>query len=630
MCGFSGVVYFERCIEPREQRLERLRRMGAQLEHRGPDDEQVFVDDHFELIFRRLSIVDLEGGQQPIFSEDRNLVSAINGEIYNHSELRPALASRHELHSRSDAEVVVHLYEDRGPNALEALNGMFAIVIWDRRQRRLFLARDRLGIKPLYYADLGSKLLFASELKALLVHPDCPTEIRWNDTDLLFGKGSYRNEPPMRTFIQGVEQLAGGHWLCAAPGAEVTVERYWDLASYFPEAGETTPRPTEEIVRDYAQLLQDSVAKRLMSDVPLGLHLSGGLDSSLIATLAHRARGQDGLDAFHILEPSVIATGDSAAAARLSSELRMAFHPVFFTDDLLERIGFDLDTLEYFIWLLDVPHFNLELLFKHELHRYSKTIMPDLKVVLLGQGADEFAGGYSAQAGAGADSWGSYLRRQFGRWNDWPPEASAALGDAFLATDRAAGFHREMDLSVRRLQEYNLWHEDRTSMAHGIEARVPFLDHRLVELCATIGRGAHAELFWDKAITRAAGTELLPDGLATRAKVGLVDHSNKLTWLRMTRQVLMRTFPDFRERYLDSGDSLFAPSALIKLHRAAMEEERPEPRHRQIRYLEACMHLTIFHRVIKDVRAGQRPRPLVAPSPLFEIHDRSQAPWVST
>src|SRR5262245_30864974 len=185
MCGFAGFVSFD----PRHQRAAAERRailhaMGGQLARRGPDDETLFDDGILAFVFRRLSIVDVAGGRQPIWNEDRSVFVSVNGEIYNHAELRGTLREAHAFSTRSDSEIALHLHEERGPEFLALLNGMFALVLWDTRARRLLLARDRVGIKPLYYARTRDGLLFGSELKSLLAHPDCPTELNLADVDL--------------------------------------------------------------------------------------------------------------------------------------------------------------------------------------------------------------------------------------------------------------------------------------------------------------------------------------------------------------------------------------------------------------------------------------------------------------
>src|ERR1051326_7209742 len=179
MCGFAGFVDFQGSRPPCLERHQWLRQMGRQLSRRGPDDEQIHDDDWVSLVFRRLSIVDIAHGRQPIWNEDRTVMVVVNGEIFNYLELRQGLADRHQIKTASDAEIVVHLYEEKGIDALQHLNGMYAIALWDTRKKQVVLARDRLGIKPLFYTQVGSQLIFASELKALIVHPQCPNELDW-------------------------------------------------------------------------------------------------------------------------------------------------------------------------------------------------------------------------------------------------------------------------------------------------------------------------------------------------------------------------------------------------------------------------------------------------------------------
>ncbi|HET6564166.1 MAG TPA: asparagine synthase-related protein, partial [Xanthomonadales bacterium] len=263
------------------ERRSALAAMGAQLSRRGPDDEQFYDDGLISLVFRRLSIIDLAGGQQPIWNEDHSILSVVNGEIFNHQELRARLAGRHQFASRSDSEVVVHLFEEGEDELLQQLNGMYALLVWDTHQRRFLLARDRLGIKPLFYAETPGGLLFGSELKALLAHPDCPREIRWAD----FEPGRGFDDPPC-TFLRDVHQLPGGCAMVVAGTGRPLQKTYWAVQDFFPTAGNNASQDPANWSQRYGELLQDSVSRQLMSDVPLGLFLSGGIDSSLLAAMA--------------------------------------------------------------------------------------------------------------------------------------------------------------------------------------------------------------------------------------------------------------------------------------------------------------------------------------------------------
>jgi len=290
MCGFAGQLNLDGLASDKSQRLSWLRAMGQQLERRGPDDEQFYDDGFLSLVFRRLSIIDLDGGRQPLWNEDHSVMAVVNGEIYNHQEIRSQLqigqlGDRHQFSTRSDSEVVVHLYEDRGTALMEVLNGMFALLVWDTRNRRLLLARDRLGIKPLFYAVVGNTVIFASELKALLAHPDCPRDLDWWAFE-----GGGGDEDSLPTYIKGVKHLRGGHSLLVEQGKPLSPVSWWQLRDHFRAGSEPGEYKTEEYLSQYGSLLRDSVHKRLMSDVPVGLFLSGGLDSTLLAAMAADAQ----------------------------------------------------------------------------------------------------------------------------------------------------------------------------------------------------------------------------------------------------------------------------------------------------------------------------------------------------
>jgi asparagine synthase (glutamine-hydrolysing) len=405
MCGFAGQVNLEGLLRDREQRLTHLRAMGQQLARRGPDDEQFYDDGYLSLVYRRLSIIDLEGGQQPLWNEDRSVLAVVNGEIYNHREIRSQLKDHHRFSTQSDSEVVVHLYEDRGPQLMQALNGMFALLAWDTKKRHLLLARDRLGIKPLFYTIVGKTLFFASELKALLAHPDCPRDIDW----WAFEGGS-ADESRLPTFIKEVQQLPGGHGMEWGSGKPNIPVPYWQLSDSFPANPEAGTYKAEDYISQYGDLLRDSVHKRLMSDVPVGLFLSGGLDSTLLAAMAADAKQE--LHCFTVVEDSALEQGDVEQAKRATEKLGLHYYPVRYdAKTVLDQLDFDLAQFEFLIWAVETPRFDIEWLLKHELHRFAKTKMPQLKVILLGQGADEFAGGYSRSVKSTNPSWQAYISR---------------------------------------------------------------------------------------------------------------------------------------------------------------------------------------------------------------------------
>jgi asparagine synthase (glutamine-hydrolysing) len=596
--------------------------MGRQLSLRGPDDEQLAIDEHLAFVFRRLAIVDCEGGRQPIANEDGTLLVAINGEIYNHRELRRALRGDHRFRTNSDSEVMVHLYEERGAGALDSVIGMFAIAIWDSVKQQLFLARDRLGIKPLYYSRIGSDLLFGSEVKALLVHPACPREFNWRDW----------NADPARlpTFVTGVDCLPAGHFLTWNSRGEFATQRYWDLEEAFstPDTGLSG----DHYVDRFADLFEDSVALRLMADVPVGAFLSGGLDSAAMVAVA--ARGAKPLPCFTILEKATWLCGDAQAAADIAARTDALFFPVLFDHETLAtELHLGLEELEYFVWLMDYPLFTLEFLFKHELHRFAKTVIPGIKVILLGQGADEFAGGYSNGVNKPHAGWNDYVTRTLlpvwraGRQSELgiPDALAPALAPEALGPAPVAPFAAEMRLRLRTLQTFNLWHEDRTSAGQGIEARVPYLDHRIVELLASVPVRLHEELFWDKEIIRRAARRWLPETLTRRRKVPFVYGSNRESTVDFTYRWVTGLFPAFREKYLEGPDRVFDGSMLEGLLRLA--GNRAGKRDQALRQLTQCLAIAIFSRMCRkgpeDHLSSWRPT-----SPLRQCHP-AQAPWKS-
>ncbi|MDQ6671455.1 MAG: asparagine synthase (glutamine-hydrolyzing), partial [Chloroflexota bacterium] len=287
MCGICGVVTCGPASEPVEERT--LRRMADTLRHRGPDDDGYFVspDRHVGLGFRRLSIVDLDTGKQPMSNEDDSVWLIFNGEIYNHADLRPGLEARgHRFRSRCDAEVILHLYEEYGADCVHHLRGMFAFAVWDSRRHRLLLVRDRIGVKPLYFAALSHALVFGSEIKALFGYPGLAPRLNEDALSLYL---TFAATPAPRTLFEGVEKLPPGHLLIVdTDTGQRSIERYWQP---LPDPLELAVRRSpEEYVERLEALVRESIRLRMMSDVPYGAFLSGGVDSSLnVALMAELA-----------------------------------------------------------------------------------------------------------------------------------------------------------------------------------------------------------------------------------------------------------------------------------------------------------------------------------------------------
>ncbi|MGE5656369.1 MAG: asparagine synthase (glutamine-hydrolyzing) [Actinomycetota bacterium] len=565
MCGFAGFIDFQNQSPEKEaQHLAILTQIGEQLSRRGPDDEQYYHTAPLSFVFKRLSIVDLAAGRQPIWNEDRTIFVAINGEIYNHLELRSKLRDSHQFRTNSDAEIVLHLYEEIGIRFLDYLNGMFAIALWDLRKQRLFLVRDRLGIKPLYYTQVGSQLIFGSTLMSVLTHPQAPRQPQFQDLTNLSVTTAY---------VKGINRLPGGHYLVYdANTATLEPQCYWNLENYLAHSASPDSRQPQDYIREYRELFVDSVKKRLMSDVPVGAFLSGGLDSGAIVAAANQFHKQ--LHCFSIFADYTLENGDIKVAYQFCQSLNIPFHPVFFdTKHWLDDINFSLSTLEYFIWLMDAPKFDLEWLLKHELHRYAKTTVPDLKVILLGQGSDEFAGGYSNTGYSNTNEvphsdWEGYIGNLTAvqqRMSQTQQLAQLKDGSSFFDLNLKSypagctAFQKEMLYRIYTLQDHNLWHEDRTSMSQSIEARVPFLDHRLVEYLAAVPPQHHSSLFWDKTIIREMTGEWLPHDFRYRKKsyAGVPQQFNLLNY-----QIVQRVFPAFLDKYLANSNPLFSREKL--------------------------------------------------------------------
>src|SRR5215475_8442956 len=378
MCGICGAFYSDR-----SRRVERdtLAEMNRQIVHRGPDDDGFFVEGNVGLAMRRLSIIDIKTGHQPISNETNDVWIVYNGELYNHQDLRKGLEARgHQYRTHSDTETIVHLYEEHGRDCVHHLRGMYAFAIWDRPKRRLFIARDRLGIKPLYYRFDGKALLFGSEIKTLLAHPGVTAEF---NRSMLAEYLAFGYIPEADTMYTGIRKLLPGHTLEIAEGGEPQISQYWDLNVKVDD----DVRPREYYVQRYRELLEGCVASHLMSDVPLGVFLSGGLDSSAVAALTTRIRREP-------IETFAVGYGEESFselpyARQVAEHIGSKHHEV-----RMSREEF-FESLPRLIWHEDEPIVwpsSLSLYFVARLARERVT------VVLTGEGSDETLGGYTRYA----------------------------------------------------------------------------------------------------------------------------------------------------------------------------------------------------------------------------------------
>jgi asparagine synthase (glutamine-hydrolysing) len=604
MCGFAGWIDKEHVGGPN---TTLLRVMGDYLAARGPDDESLHERPNLHLVFRRLAINDIKGGKQPFISADGRIVAVVNGEIYNHRDLIRQYLSDVTLASRSDCEVVIHLFRKMGPEFLSKLNGIFSIAIWDETEQTLLLARDRLGVKPLYYAMSNGTLVFASELKALLVHPGVSRTMDWEafehvpNSHFPFARPAGR---PVATGIKGVAFVEPATYIQWSAGRLRPQVKYWNPST--PDDFPDEINSIQACVERYTDLVTDSVRMQLMSEVPVGLFLSGGLDSSLIAAISSTLT--PGLQAFTIVEPSISKTGDTQAAVDLANHLKIPLKMVCTDQESLRAtVGLDLNMLEYFIWIMDFPLFEVEFLFKHELHRHARATNPAMKVILLGQGADEFAGGYSRIAAANWEEFTQFengvlrfsLLSQAGIPQVYRRYVSSFISQP-LADAAAGGYEAWQYLRFGDLSAYNLWHEDRMASANGMEARVPFLDHRLVDFLCSIPRPWRNELFFDKTIERRAALHFLPAEFAYRPKIPLfrVGPGFDESIFALRRCFISTSFDEYREKYLEPADSLFSRPEIELLRNQA---NVPRTGDVAVHLLLRCMAISIFEKVCRNI-----------------------------
>lgn len=640
MCGLAGWVYLDGRPMNRERDNPVLEAMGAAIHHRGPDDTQTMLWQNVGFVFKRLSIVDLDGGRQPFETPDGRVCAMVNGEIYNHRDLRRHLKAHHHFQSDSDCEVIPYQYLDRGLDLLDDVNGMFAMAILDRHQGRLLLARDRLGIKPLYYclADEGRLLVFASELKGLFAHPSVPRRFDWRSAlGRNFGAGTKPVE--LGSFFLGIEKLPAGHILdLNLNDSSRQLKRYWSIPA---RADDQPIQSPEHYVARYRELLSDSVRLRLMADVRYGVFLSGGVDSAAIAAFASEHKS---CPTFSVLSKATLASGDVEASIEVADHLRLPNHQVLFD---APDIQIGPDDWRHILWACEFHLANPEQLYKYWLHGFARQRYPDLKVILLGQGSDEFNGGYISrfvepEAGWEPRHWqelGRGLRRQDNSirasweglaldWNDLIQsgvfDLSSLQGFADEQSeppvlDRYMGFYRQN-------LDYHLWHEDRTASAHSIEDRVPFLDHRLVEFLAGIPESLHAELFTDKRILRSAVGDLLPDRLADRAKgyfyIGPGEHHTN----RMMLEILVQNQSELVEQAIEGSIStggVFDPDRM----RAVVQEVAEDPEHRSLPRLIQLVNMGLLADMARNVEFIKSEPPRL---PVYELSDENLRRWVAT
>lgn len=574
MCGIVGIV------DPSASSAKIqfiLQRMAAIIAHRGPDDDGFFTTDGIGLGMRRLSIIDLAGGKQPIYNESGSVTLVFNGEIYNYRELRVQLQQRgHYFRSQSDTEVIVHLYEEYGEACVHHLRGMFAIALWDNSRRTLMISRDRLGIKPLYYTIIDQRLIFGSEIKALLQHPEVDARLSYPG---LSNYLSLKYVPAPQTMFADIHSLPPGHTLTWSPDG-ISVQKYWDISFTGQQNGS---RSEEAYAEELATILRESVRLRLRSDVPFGAFLSGGIDSSTI--VAYMSQFLD--EPVKTFSVGFADQGESRSElpyARLITEQYQTEHHEF----LVCAKDF-VDLAEKVIWHLDQPIADQATVATFML---AQMAAQHVKMVLTGEGGDELFAGYARYSGERVAPLFRALpvglkasildvsRRLPGlrgrrpqialyalcqasesaRFTNWFPLFNRDMKSHLITPDLANAVQldsadevffqtlgrTDATLSLNRmlyvdtklwLPDYLLLRGDKLTMATSLEARVPLLDHKLVEFVASLPPHLKLNGMTRKYLLKQVSGKVIPNTIIKRKKEGFPIPVNH--WLRTDARVFL-------------------------------------------------------------------------------------------
>ncbi len=627
MCGFAGIATLER----RDVDPGWLQSAAAQLIHRGPDDAGFHREPGLGLAFRRLSIVDLATGHQPMANEDGTVWIAYNGEIYNHQDLRNELEPLgHVYRSQSDTESILHAYEQWGEGCLGRLRGMFAFALWDRPRRRLLLARDRLGIKPLYHATTPQGIVFGSEIKALLAFPGVERRV---DTEALLEYLSLRYSCAPRTLFHGVRKLPPAHLFTVENGRVGEPRRYWDV-SYEPKIEIEHAEGLAELERR----LTEAVRLRLMSDVPLGALLSGGVDSSLVVALMSRLVDRP-VKTFSVGFEGPGALNELPYARAVAQHCGAEHHEIRVDAALLG------DELPRMAWHQDEPVSEPAAIPTYLVSRLARQYVT---VVLTGEGGDELFAGYPKYA---ADPWAERLsrwpgplrallldavdhlpfagrrlqvvgrsarfREEAARFASWFAAFPGREGDKLVSSELrrngdpgARAFARALErapasraLDRMLYADTTLWlpddllmKMDKMSMAASVEARVPLLDHPLVEWAARLPSRFKVRGMEGKVLLKELARKLVPGEVIDRPKVGFQVPLSP--WFRGPLRELL-------------CDHLLSSTALGRGYYCVAElrrvvDEHLEGRRDRARELWTLLSLELWHRTYMD-------RPPIAP-----------------
>lgn len=567
MCGITGIYNYS-TEQPVSESV--LRRMTDVIAHRGPDDDGFYVTGKVGLGHRRLSIIDVAGGHQPIFNEDGTVAIVFNGEIYNYKELAKLVVARgHTLRTHSDTETIVHLYEEFGEKCVALLHGMFAFAIWDVRNHSMLLARDRLGKKPLYYADVHGVLAFGSELKCLLQHPAVPHVLNEQAVSDYF---TYQYVPAPKTIFKDIRKLRAGHYLVATPRG-LRAQQYWDI-----DFSQTEQRSEEEWCGELLGTLRSTVNDRLMSEVPLGAFLSGGVDSSAVVKLMSE------LTARPVVTASIGFTEEKYSEARDARAFAESLHAQHHERIVSPRA---VEVIEKLAWHYDEPFADASAV---PTFYVSQAAREFVTVALSGDGGDESFAGYRRYAFDALENrvraFAPAALRQplFGALAavypkaDWLPQPLRAKSTfknlsldpaagyftsvyGAMANERAALLGGDLRQQLNGYNSFDVFHEhyqrantddplsraqyvdiktyltddilvkvDRASMAVSLEVRCPLLDHRVMELAARMPSSLKLRGRAGKYIFKRAVSQILPNEILTRRKQGFVLPAAE--WLR--------------------------------------------------------------------------------------------------
>ncbi|NQU41034.1 MAG: asparagine synthase (glutamine-hydrolyzing) [Lentisphaerae bacterium] len=545
MCGIAGIHLLAPGPAPERDTLQA---MMAPFRYRGPDEEGYYTDAQIGLGIRRLAIVDVAHGQQPMFSDDRRLVSVCNGEIYNHGDLRRTLESAgHHFHTRCDVEVIIPMYRQYGLDGIKQFNGQFGFALYDQSRHRLVLGRDQMGIAPLFYTRIGDTLLFASEIKGILAHPAMRPVVDPRGLDQILTLPGLASP---QTLFKNVHSVPPGHFLLVENG-EISLHRYWDL-DYPPAADCENEWDETAAAEALEERLTEAVRLRLQADVPVGFYLSGGLDSSLIASLIGRLSDEK-RHSFSIRFPDP-AIDEGTHQHTMVERLNCMHHETLFDAD---AIGERMRAIVYHAETPLKESYNTCSLALSELvHRNG------MKVVLTGEGSDELLGGYvgyrldeargphslsppdaealleqEVQASLWGDAHFFYEKHYYAHRETKRALYSDAINEQFSTIDCTAGplldttklaalhpFHRRsyLDCKLRLADHLLADHGDRVAYAHSVEARYPFLDLELIELVKTLPPSLLLKDGKEKSLLKRVARQHLPDSIVDRHKFAFV------------------------------------------------------------------------------------------------------------